>query len=132
MTKKNILAGWAKTSLFPFNPSRVLRDIVKPDAPLTIQVFYDVGSTQNKVTQTPVTPVSSEAVTQLLSLIKQGPHSDKPNERRRHGLIQKLANAAERSIAQQALDQNYIGHLKAANNEAKTRRNTKSDILIAL
>jgi hypothetical protein len=46
-----------------------------------------------------------------------------------HRLIQKLANAAERSIAQQALDQNYIGLLKAANNEAKTRRNTKSDIL---
>ncbi|KAF2022896.1 hypothetical protein EK21DRAFT_119273 [Setomelanomma holmii] len=48
---------------------------------------------------------------------------------RRHRLVQKLANAAERSIAQQALDQNYIGLLKAANNEAKTRRNTKSDIL---
>jgi hypothetical protein len=44
-------------------------------------------------------------------------------------LIQKLAKAAERSIAQQALDQNYIGLLKAANNEAKTRRYTRSDIL---
>jgi hypothetical protein len=129
MTKKNILAGWAKTGLFPFNPSRVLRDIVKPDAPLTIQVSYDVGSTQNGVTQTPVTPVSSEAVTQLLSLIKQDPQNDEPNELRRHRLIQKLTNAAKRSIAQQALDQNYIGLLKAANNEATTRRNTKSDIL---
>jgi hypothetical protein len=122
MTKKNILAGWAKTGLFPYNPSRVLRDIVKPDAPLTIQVSHDVGSTQNGVTQTPVTPVSSEAVTQLLSLIKQDSHGDEPNELRRHRLIQKLANAAERSIAQQALDQNYIGLLRAANNEAKTRR----------
>lgn len=74
-------------------------------------------------------PVSSEAVAQLLSLIKQDSHSDKPIELRRHRLIQKLANAAERSIAQQALDQNYIRLLKAANNEAKTRRNTKSDIL---
>jgi hypothetical protein len=129
MTKKNILAGWAKTGLFPFNPSRVLRDIVKPDAPLTVQVSHDVGSTQNGVIQTPVTPVSSEAVTQLLSLIKQDSHSNEPNKIRRHGLIQKLANAAERSIAQQALDQNYIGLLKAANNEAKTRRNTKSNIL---
>jgi DDE superfamily endonuclease len=30
ITKKNILAGWAKTGLFPFNPDRVLRDITKP------------------------------------------------------------------------------------------------------
>jgi hypothetical protein len=29
ITTKNILAGWAKTGLFPFNPSRILRDIVK-------------------------------------------------------------------------------------------------------
>ena len=36
MTKKKILAGWAKAGLFPFNPSRVLRDIVKPDVPLTV------------------------------------------------------------------------------------------------
>ncbi|KAJ5029987.1 hypothetical protein J3E71DRAFT_337653 [Bipolaris maydis] len=129
MTKKNILAGWAKTGLFPYNPPRVLRDIVKPDAPLTISISHDVGSTQNGVTRTPVTPVPSEAVAQLLRLIKQDSHSDKPIELRRHRLTQKLANAAERSIAQQALDQNYIGLLKTANNEAKTRRNTKSDIL---
>jgi hypothetical protein len=129
MTKKNILAGWAKAGLFPFNPSRVLRDIVKPDAPLTVQVPCEVESTQDEVIQTPVTPVSSEAVTQLLSLINQESRNDDPNELRRHKLTQKLANAAERFIAQQALDQNYIGLLKAANNEAKTRRNTKSDIL---
>ncbi|PZD39774.1 DDE-1 domain containing protein [Pyrenophora tritici-repentis] len=129
MTKKNILAGWAKTGLFPFNPSRVLRDIVKPGAPLTIQLPCEVESTQNRVIQTPVTPVSSEAVTQLLSLIKQESHNNEPNELRSHRLVQKLANAAERSIARQALDQNYIGLLKAANNEAKTRRNTRSEIL---
>jgi hypothetical protein len=128
MTKKNILARWAKTGLFPFNTSRVLRDIVKPDAPLTIQV-PEVESTQNGVIQTLVTPMLLEAVTQLLSLIKQDSHSNEPNEMRRHRLIQKLANADERSIAQQALDQNYIGLLKAANNEAKTRRNTRSDVL---
>jgi hypothetical protein len=30
MTKKNILAGWAKSGLFPFNLDRVLRDLAKP------------------------------------------------------------------------------------------------------
>ncbi|ORX91770.1 hypothetical protein BCR34DRAFT_677966 [Clohesyomyces aquaticus] len=34
MTKKNILAAWAKTGLFPFNPDRVLREITKPAAEL--------------------------------------------------------------------------------------------------
>ncbi|KAI0570374.1 DDE-1 domain containing protein, partial [Pyrenophora tritici-repentis] len=129
VTKKNILAGWAKTGLFPFNPPRVLRDIVRPDAPLTIQSPYEDESTQNEVIQTPVTSASSEAVTQLLSLIKQDSHNDEPNEMRHHRLIQKLANASEKSIARQALDQNYIGLLKAANNEAKTCRNTRSYIL---
>jgi hypothetical protein len=99
MTKKNILAGWAKSGLFLFNPSRVLRDIVKLVAPLTIQVPYETESTQNGVAQTLVTPVSSEAVTQLLSLIKQDSHSNELNEVRHHRLIQKLANAADRSIA---------------------------------
>jgi hypothetical protein len=49
MTKNSILAGWAKTGLFPFNPLRVLRDIVKPDALLTIQVPFEVESTQDGV-----------------------------------------------------------------------------------
>jgi hypothetical protein len=48
---------------------------------------------------------------------------------RHYRLLQKFANAAERSITQQALDQNYIGLLQGANNEAKTRRNTRSYIL---
>jgi hypothetical protein len=29
-TKKNILAGWSKGGLYPFNPQRVLKDLVKP------------------------------------------------------------------------------------------------------
>ncbi|USP82255.1 DDE-1 domain containing protein [Curvularia clavata] len=81
------------------------------------------------LTNTPVTPVSSEAVTQLLSLIKQDSRNEGPNEILRHRLTQKLANAAQRSIAQQTLNRNYIRLFKAANDEAKTRRNTKSDIL---
>lgn len=87
MTKKNILAGWAKTGLFPFNPARVLRDIVKPDAPLTIQLPCEIGSAQHDVVQTPVTPVSTEAVTQLLSLIKQDSRNSEPNETRCQRLI---------------------------------------------
>jgi hypothetical protein len=93
MTKRNILASWAKTSLSPFNPDRVLRDIVKPGALLTIPAPCYVG-TQSEVVQTPVTPVSSEAVTELLSLIRGGSCQQEPDATRRQRLVQKLANAA--------------------------------------
>jgi hypothetical protein len=82
MTKKNILAGWAKTGLFPFNPDKVLRDIANPangvptagiPAELSIRPVCEGTRPcpQSEVVQTPVTPVSSEALTSLLKLMKQ-------------------------------------------------------------
>ena len=66
----------------------------------------------------------------MLSQIKHSScDSNERNKARHERLVQKLANAAQRSFARQALDQNYIGILKDANNEAKTRRKTKSEIL---
>jgi len=56
ITKKNILAGWAKAGLFPFNPDRVLRDITKPVAALTVPKAgeVDVGLyPQGEVVHTP-------------------------------------------------------------------------------
>ncbi|RYO04417.1 hypothetical protein AA0121_g12771 [Alternaria tenuissima] len=66
MTKKNILAGWAKSCLFPFNPDRVLRDITTPvaEAPTPLPICTACGGSgpypQHDVFQTPVTPVSSD------------------------------------------------------------------------
>ncbi|KAF2676794.1 DDE-domain-containing protein [Lentithecium fluviatile CBS 122367] len=135
MTKKNILAGWAKTGLFPFNPERVLRDIVVPDAELPpaalpIRTAYEGRglNPQCETVQTPVTPVSSEALTSLLTLIKQDPHNEE-SAKRHQRLVQKLANAAQISFTQQALDQDHIRLLSKMNDEAKTRRKTKSEIL---
>src|SRR5436305_7812636 len=66
-TEKNILAGWAKCGLWPFNPDRVLKHIQKPPAELTIQAdeVNMRSCPQDEVLQTPVTPASAEA---LLSL----------------------------------------------------------------
>jgi DDE superfamily endonuclease len=36
LTRRNILAGWSKAGLQPFNPDRVLRDIQKPLAELYV------------------------------------------------------------------------------------------------
>ena len=51
------------------------------------------------------------------------------NQARYQRLVQKLANAAQTSFAQQALDQDQIQFLAKMNNEAKVRRKTKSHIL---
>lgn len=105
MTKKNILAGRAKTGLFPCHPDRVLRDITKPVADLSIQSVCENRRPcqQEEVVQTPVTPVSSEGLMSLLKLIKQDAH-DEMIQARNQRLVQKLANAAQTSFAQQALD----------------------------
>ena len=126
MTKKNILAGWAKAGLFPFHPDRVLRDITKPVADLPIHTACENRGPcqQDEVVQTPVTPASSEGLTSLLNLIKQDPHNEMNQAR-----YQRLANAAQTSFAQQALDQDQIQFLAEMNNEAKGRRKTKSHIL---
>lgn len=120
--------------MFPFNPDRVLGDITKPvaEAPTPLPIRTACGGSgpypQHDVIQTPVTPVSSEALTSLLTQIKRNPH-DETSTKRHQKLVQKFANAAEISFAQQALDQDQIQLLSKVNDEARTRRKTKSNIL---
>lgn len=128
MSKKNILAGWAKAGLFPFNPDRVLRTLEKPLVPLAVHSEVTEECPSNEVLQTPITPVTSEALSSLLTLTRQN-LSDEPGRRRHQRFVQKLANAAETSLARQALDQDQIEFLSSMNKEAKTRRKTKSEIL---
>jgi len=57
-TPKNIKAGFAASGLFPFNPDRVLRHMLKPPADLNVLKANEVkvGSClQDVVLQTPVT-----------------------------------------------------------------------------
>jgi hypothetical protein len=74
-TPKNIKAGFAASSLFPFNPDRVLRHMPKPPADLNVPKANEVnvGSClQDVVLQmpvTPVTPVSAEGFMSLQNLI---------------------------------------------------------------
>ena len=76
-TKKNILAGWAKSGLFPFNPDRVLRDISKPVTVLDTAKADEADidpCPESNVVQTPVTPVTpmtSETLVSLQDLINQ-------------------------------------------------------------
>ena len=133
LTSRNIRAGWAKAGLFPFNPDKVLNDIPKPPADLIAPRTNEVGSqtqTQTQVPQTPVTPMSAEAVASLHSLIKQDANVlDETNKQRIQRHIQKLTNAIQLSFAERALLQEQNRFLAEINNEAKARRSTKSQNL---
>lgn len=71
LTKRNIRAGWSATGLFLFNPEQVLRDVLKPPADV---INIEAASTDlldevPHIYITPVTPVTSEALTSLHNLI---------------------------------------------------------------
>jgi hypothetical protein len=132
-TKRNIMAGWAASGLFPFNPDRVLRVTPKPLAQSTVPRGDEikVGSYhQDEIPQTPVTPVSVEGLASLHNLIKQDAHTlNGTSIQRLERHVQKLANAAQASFAESALLHDRNQMLIRMNNEAKVRRSTKSIVL---
>ena len=88
------------------------------------------SSHQDKVPQTPVTPVLAEGLTSLHNLIKRDTHTlnRTTSIQRLERHIQKLAHAAQLSFAESALlyDQNQM---LIRMNEAKVRRSTRSIVL---
>lgn len=133
-TPKNIIAGFAASGLFPFNPDRVLRSMPKPLADLTIPKADEVNvgaCHRNEVPLTPVTPVSAEGLVSLRNIIieQDAGALDKTSKRNLQRHLHKLAKAAELSLAKGALQQNHIRFLLTVNNEAKVRRSTKSLVL---
>jgi hypothetical protein len=132
-TKRNITAAWAACGLFPFNPDRVLRVTPKPPAQSTVPRADEVkvgACYQDKVPQTPVTPVSAEGLASLQNLIKQDAHTlNGTSIQCLERYVQKLANAAQISFAERALLHNQNQMLTKINNEAKVRRSTRSIVL---
>ena len=141
-TKKNILAGWSKGGLYPFNPQRVLQDLVKPLAELPAQDASGESALNSSPRQdetprvsaalvTPVTPVTAEAFLALHNFIlERDAHALEDMGKQsieRH--LQKLTKGAQISIARGALQQERIRSLLKTNDEAKVRRATKSLVL---
>jgi len=134
LSKKNILAGFAKCGLEPFNPNRVLQDIPKPPAELTVQKVDESkvrSCPQDDVPQTPVTPISAEALMSLQNFIvnKYAQALDETSRRSLVRHLQKFTKAGQTSIAKGILQQNQIRFLIKMNDESKARRSTKSEIL---
>jgi hypothetical protein len=79
LTKRNIIAAWRGSRLFPFNPERVLAHVPKPPTELRISNANELrfeSCPEYKALRTPTTPVSGEALTSLLERIKSIPNDD--------------------------------------------------------
>ena len=132
LTARTIRAGWSRAGLFPWNPEKVLSRIPKPAAEPTIKKIGDVEAgccapDQATVPQTPVTPVSTEAVTALHNLIAEDARMlDQSSRLRLQRHLQKLTNATHLSFDERALLREHNRFLAEINNEAKPRRVTKA------
>ena len=117
--------------MFPFNPDGVLADKPKPPTESTTPKADKVreGSCpQYEALPTPVTPVSAEALTSLLNMIKQVP-DDETSKRHKERLQQKVTTAAQTFLAKNALLEDRNQFLTKINDEGKVRRSTKSETL---
>lgn len=137
-TKRNILAGWSKGGLFPFNPQRVLGDIEKPFARLqeaagvsSACTVQDTVPTLVAAPVTPVTPVSAGGFMAIQETIIKDDVStlDDSNRQRVERHLVKLAKAAQISLARGALQEEHIRFLLQINDEARARRDTRSLIV---
>lgn len=130
LTLRNIRSGWAKAGLFPFNPARVIKDLPDSLAELSAAEVAQDSCSHHDVPQTPVTPLSTEAVSALHNLIKKDAHSlDAANQQRLQRRLEKLTNATQLSFAERSLLQEQNRFLTTVNNEAKVRRSTKTEII---
>lgn len=80
---------------------------------------------------TPATPVSAEAFAALQDqIIKQNANTlDRTSQQRLKRYLQKIVKGAQTACTSGVLLQDQVQFLTTINNEAKTRRSTKSDIL---
>lgn len=147
-TKRNILAGWSKGGLFPFNPQRVLRDLETPYAKLK-EAAADPTAPEAGVVAAPpppaasvtlvapvtpvipVTPVSAEAFTFLQNTIVRhdARKLDEVDKQRLMRHIEKLAKAGKVLLARSALQEGHIRFLHKINNEGEARRSTRAIVL---
>ncbi|KAH5617513.1 hypothetical protein HBI23_255130 [Parastagonospora nodorum] len=109
-----------------------------PPAALTIATSDPAPSCpQDPVLRTPVTPLTpttprtSEALMSLQDqIMKQYAHGlDEASKQRLHKDLGKFVNAVQICLVKGSLQQDRIRFLLKINDEAKTRRSTKSDIL---
>ncbi|KAK3670778.1 hypothetical protein LTR78_009350 [Recurvomyces mirabilis] len=128
-SKRNILTGWSKAGLFPFNPERVLRDLQKP-AP---EALIDPPSTQEQsaIPRTPLTPVCVESLIPLQKKIVEQDARDLDDDKKLNltSHLTKIVKATSTLYATDRLQKEQIHFLHKANGAAERRTATKSFVL---
>ncbi|KAI7227738.1 hypothetical protein KC330_g8251 [Hortaea werneckii] len=130
-TKRNILAGWSKGGLFPFNPQRVLRDIDKPYAELREAAGEPVAPGIGFVAAPPPSPASVTLVSPVAPVTPVTPITPVSAE-----TFTSLQNTIVREDARRfddvdkhALQEGHIRFLHKINNEGEARRSTRAIVL---
>ena len=117
--------------MFPFNPDRVLADTPKPLTEFTTPKADELKEgpyPQHEALPTPATPVSAEALTSLLNIIKLVSDNETSRQHKER-LQQKVTTAAQTFLAKNALLEDRNQFLTKINDEGKVRRSTKSETL---
>ena len=124
ITKRNISSAWSKCGLFPFNPTRVLKE-TKLLEPRVDAVILTPNANFPYCDELMMTPVSSSGVANLRTKVEEETERlDFPGRQ----LIQKLTNAAEKAFAERSLllDDNRL--LFEQNNERVCRQSAGSRV----
>jgi hypothetical protein len=129
-SQRNILAGWSKAGLRPFNPQRVLSEVQKPIVN-SVSTVLTINNPNHDMTlpELPNTPVTADALSTLRKTIDNTVSNIDALDLAAKSCIRKLANAAENAFAERSilLDENLL--LFQQNNERAVRVSTKATMI---
>ena len=128
---RNIISGWSKTGLRPFNPERVLKEVQKPEevkycSPLVVN---SKGDAMLHHLDTPKTPRTFENLVFLRKNVEMSLARQEVVDTYTKLSVQKIADAAENAFAERAilLDENLL--LFEQNNEKITCTSIKATVV---
>jgi hypothetical protein len=126
INSRNIISGWSKTGLRPFNPERVLKEIQKPEE---VRVVNSKGDATLHYLETPQTPKTFENLASLRKNVEMSLRRQEVPDTHTKLSIQKIADAAENAFAERAilLDENLL--LFEQNNEKTARTSVKATVV---
>jgi hypothetical protein len=126
INSRNIISGWSKTGLRPFNPERVLKEIQKPEE---VRVVNSKGDSTLHYLEPPETPKTFENLASPHKTIEMSLRRQEVLDTHTKLSIQKIADAAENGFTERAilLDENLL--LFKQNNEKTTRTLIKATVV---
>ena len=127
ITKRNILSGWSKASLFPFCPDRVLRDIPKPQQDGSNSILVATREQSYPQLRSPLkTPTTAKSLDGILCQADARLVGEDDDIK---VCFRKVANTAQKAFADRTLARDENQSLRMQNNEKKAREAAKSVVV---